>query len=89
MIFSVIKNVATTGAQQLQQGHSVSALRVRRARRTERAVNTSGGSFGAAPDFEAANSDNDTQPAGDQPAAEPDVARRHALHHRDLHHGTR
>ncbi len=59
VIFSVIKNVATVGAanynkpvlyQRYRYGSFAGAS----------ILNNSGGSFGSAPDFQAANSDNDT-----------------------------
>ena len=61
MIFSVIKNVATTGAQQLQQPDSVPALRIRRPRRHRAGLTTRGSRIvRTRPEYQASNSDNDT-----------------------------
>ena len=61
VIFSVIKTGRDDGGEQLQQGRPVPALRVRRALGDEPVDDARGnGSFGPAPDYQAANSDNDT-----------------------------
>ena len=61
LIFSVIKNVATTGAQQLRQGQSsTSATSTGALPSTSTLTTAASGAFGAAPDYQATNSDNDT-----------------------------
>ena len=61
MIFSVIKDVATTGASNYGKPSSISGTSSARLPRRARCTTRGSGSFGAAPDFEAANSDNDTR----------------------------
>ena len=85
LIFSVIKKVRDRRRDQLQQGGAVQRYEYGSLAATSALKTAGSASFGPAPDYQAANSDNDTNLQVTNLPAGTDRCRRHALRHGDLH----
>ena len=95
VIFSVLKQGATTGTSNYGQMILYARHEFGNLGAASHVLTSGGGGYGGPPYYEAANSDNNTGSAGDQPAQQPDFGagrlplRRRSVHAPRAHHAVR